>query len=720
MAIAISDEHRELERVARAFLDERGALAAARALLDAPTDALPTFWSELAGLGWLGLHLPEVYGGQGYSTEELAVVLEELGRVAAPGPFLPTVIASQLFAACGGDKLKSLALAGMAGGSIVAGVGLAGSLVRAGDTVSGDAGVVLGAELAQVLVLVAGDDVVIAGPQAAGIVVANADNADRGRRSSRVTLSSTPVDSDHVIIGGRSALLAIARSLAAAEAAGIARACTEMAVAYAKVREQFGRTIGTFQAVKHHAANMLVATELATAAAWDAARALPIGGAEAELAGAVAAAIALPAALKCAQLNIQLHGGIGFTWEHDAHVYLRRAIALNALVGGASDAGADVTRLKRAGVERQFAIALPPEAQQYRAEAQAFVATWKALPQSERRKALVDSGYLQPHWPVPFGRAAGPVEQLVIDEEFADVDVPGMGIGGWVTLTIAQSATPDQIERWIRPSMLGDDNWCQLFSEPNAGSDAASVQTRGVRVDGGWIVNGQKVWTSGAQNCTKGFATVRTDPDAPKHAGVTMMAIDLKAKGVEVRPLREITGHALFNEVFFDDVFVPDDDVVGQVNQGWKVARNTLGNERVSIGSGKGGGNWVLDLVALVERHDATVDAGHLRSVGEVLAEGEAMHLMNLRTAVRAVAGGEPGPEGNITKLLSAEHAQRAADVALAIAGDTAALLDGADADVAYNLIFTRCLSIAGGTSEITRNQIAERLLGLPRDPLLR
>ena len=196
--------------------------------------------------------------------------------------------------------------------------------------------------------------------------------------------------------------------------------------------------------------------------------------------------------------------------------------------------------------------------------------------------------------------------------------------------------------------------------------------------------------------------------------------IDLHAPGVDIRPLREATGHALFNEVFFDDVFVSDEDVVGPVNGGWKVARSTLGNERVSIGGGGGGiGDPMFDLLDLAHRY-AGDDRAALEPVGHLLSERSSMRLLNLRTAERAVAGGEPGPEGNVAKLLSAEHSQRAAALALRIVGPVGALAEGQDAGVQQTEIFARCLTIAGGTSEIVRNQIGERLLGLPRDPLLK
>ncbi len=201
---------------------------------------------------------------------------------------------------------------------------------------------------------------------------------------------------------------------------------------------------------------------------------------------------------------------------------------------------------------------------------------------------------------------------------------------------------------------MGELVWCQLFSEPDAGSDAAAVKTKGVRVDGGWLVNGQKVWTSGAQYCHLGLATVRTDPDAPKHAGITTMVIDMHGPGVEVRPLRQITGNADFNEVFFNDVFVPDDDVVGTPNDGWTVARSTLGNERVSIGGSSASIFPGMDIFDLLHRHGDRVPGATAR-VGEVLTKDHALKVLNLRRAQRAVVGGGPGPEGNVTKLVLAE-----------------------------------------------------------------
>ena len=720
MSIALTEEHEELARVARAFLEARGARAEARALLDAPSDRTPSFWAEMAELGWLGLHVDEARGGQGFGLAELSVVLEALGYAMAPGPFLPTTVASALLVECGSDAACDALLPGLTDGSLVGAVGLGGDLAFDADgRLSGSAGLVLGAELAALLVVCAGDDVVLLTPDLPGVGVAVQKNVDLTRRVAAVTCATVAVPAENRLPGARPALSRLAAILAAAEAAGGARACTDMATAYAKERVQFGRPIGTFGPVKHHCANMLVATEQATAGAWGAAR-KDLEEDEADLAAAVACSLALPAFAFCAQQNIQVHGGIGYTWEHDAHLYLRRSLALESLMGPVDRAREAIADLAARGVRTRPTIELPPEAEGFRQEAQRFVERYRTLPRDDRRKALCESGYLVPHWPKPWGRDAGPIEQLAIEEAFRGVGRPDLSISGWNTLTIAQNGSSEQVERFVWPSLEGRIEFCQLFSEPGAGSDAAAVQTRGVKVDGGWRVTGQKVWTSNAHLSTHGFATVRTDPDAAKHAGITMMVIDLKADGVEVRPLRQITGHSHFNEVFFDDVFVPNEDVVGPVDQGWTVARNTLGNERVSIGGGaEGGAAGGPDLTELLEKF-APNDPGLRREVGAVLAETESITLMNLRGVIRAVEGSGPGAEANVTKLLGSEVAQRKAALAARIVGPAAAVREGDERRVATWLMAMTGATIGGGTSEIVRNQIGERLLGLPRDPLIR
>ena len=714
MALAITDDHKALADVVRAFAESNGLRALTRSVLEAGADPQPA-WKQIAELGWLGLHLPEDLGGSGFGLAELAVVTEGLGAAPAPGPFLPTVAAAAVIDAAGSPELRAALLPSLADGSVAASLAPAvagdGVYIDSGDRLTGRVTAALGAVWAQLHLVPVGPDLAIVAADAPGVTVAEANAIDPSLGLAGLEFDRTPMRG--LVRGGAAAAARMLRVLAAAEAAGGARACLEMALGYAKVREQFGRPIGSFQAVKHHLANMLVATELATAAAWDAARLA--AGPEADLAAAVAAAVALDAYQFTARKNIQVLGGIGFTWEHDAHLYLRRAGALAELAGPVKDAADDVYALTRAGVRRTFAVDLPPEAEAHRRDVRDFTERYAQAEAAQHRDLLVDSGYLVPHWPRPWGRAATPVEQLVIEEELAGIEVPNLGIGGWVLLTLTQQASAAQIERWVDPSLRGQLTWCQLFSEPNAGSDAASVQAHGTKVDGGWRVTGQKVWTSGAQHCNRGLATIRTDPAAPKHHGITTMVIDLTSPGVQIRPLREITGESMFNEVFFDDVFVPDSDVVGQVNQGWVVARATLGNERVSIGGGRG--RDYMPAIGLVNLHAryARSDAGLAREIGKLIAEQIAADLINLRQVERAVSGAGPSPEGNVTKLLSAEQAQRVTELGMAVA--SVAGVSGGEPGLAFEYLFDRCLSIAGGTSEVGRNVIAERILGLPREP---
>ena len=332
MPIAITDDHRALADTAADFLAKRKAIGAARDLLEAPEEGLPAFWSDLAGLGWLGLHLPEEHGGSGYTLEELVVVVEELGRAVAPGPFVPTAIAGAVLAAAGDDELKKRLLPGLGDGSVTAGVGLAGAVTVSGGTASGDAGTVLGGGLARVLLVPAGDDVAVV-EVGDGVTVDTPANLDPTRRSSRVTLDGAAVT---LLPGARPLLLDLARVLLSAEAVGVARACTEMGAAYAKERIQFGRPIGTFQAVKHLLADAAVDLEVARAAVHAAAVARDEGaeGHRIETARIVASRAAHRATEAC----IQVHGGMGYTWELDAHLFLKRALVLDQGPGTVGDA----------------------------------------------------------------------------------------------------------------------------------------------------------------------------------------------------------------------------------------------------------------------------------------------------------------------------------------------------------------------------------------------
>ncbi len=474
MSIAITEDHKALAQTAAAFLLKVNARGEARALLEAPEERLPPFWSDLVNLGWLGLHIPEEHGGSGYGLPELVVVVEELGRAVAPGPFTPTVIASAVLAAAAPTELRAKLLPGLADGSSFGAIAVRADVQRSDSTASGSA-VVLGGGFAHVVLLPSGEDVLVVDTSASGVSVTTPPNLDPTRRSSRLRLDGAPVD---VLPGARRIFTDLARTILSAEAVGVADECTKLAAAYARDRIQFGRPIAMFQAVKHHCANMSVAAEMATAAAWDAARAGESGGDQFTFAAAVAATKAAPAADLCANLSTQVHGGIAITWEHDAHLFMRRATSLLSYLA-AEDAAEDLVELVRRGVERAKAIELPPEAEPIREEVRAFAARIKDLSPEEQRTQMIETGYVMPHWPKPYGREAGAVEQLLIEEEFeaAGIQRPQYGITAWNILTIIQHGTQDQLDRFVRPALDQEVIWCQLFSEPNAGSDAAGIQT---------------------------------------------------------------------------------------------------------------------------------------------------------------------------------------------------------------------------------------------------
>ncbi len=310
-------------------------------------------------------------------------------------------------------------------------------------------------------------------------------------------------------------------------------------------------------------------------------------------------AVALDAYVECAKACIQVLGGMGFTWEHDAHLHLRRAMSLRQLLGDGTPSRIAASTSALGGLRRTADSDLPVDADGIRTMIRPLVEQVAALDdKGQRRRRLAELGLIMPHWPAPYGRDAGAVEQLVIDQELAAAHVrrPHLGVGAWALPTIIVHGSDEQRRRWVEPTLEGGLRWCQLFSEPGAGSDLASLSTRATKAPGGWVIDGQKVWTSMAAGADYGICLARTDPDAPRHDGITYFVVDMASEGIDVRPLRELTGAALFNEVFLTGVFVADDCVVGPVHGGWRLARTTLDNERVSMSSGSVFG-WGIEAV---------------------------------------------------------------------------------------------------------------------------
>ncbi|MEV4100752.1 acyl-CoA dehydrogenase [Nonomuraea sp. NPDC049649] len=721
MAIGLSEEHEALHESVSGWA-ERSVPADT---LRSATDERPAFWPGLAEQGLLGLHLPEEAGGSGYGLLEAAVAVEALAERMAPGPYVPTVLASAVIHA---SKRHDL-LPGLADGTRTGALALTGALTgtRAGDgtlTVSGAAEPVLGGAMADVLVLpVATDDGELwVAVDATAATVTSLESLDITRSVAKVELDGVAVPADRVLDGVESAdVRNIAAILLGAEAAGLASWCVTSAAEYAKVRVQFGRPIGQFQGIKHKLSRMLVALEQARATVWDATRAT---GQELDYAAAIAGVMAPDAAVQCAKDAIQTFGGIGYTFEHDVHLYYRRALTLRALLGGSAEWAARVTDLAVRGVTREMELDLPEDAEPLREALRAEIAEIAALEGVEQRRALADRGFVMPHLPKPWGRGASPLEQVLIAQELkaAKVKLPALIIGAWVVPSIAVYGTREQQERFLPKTLSGEMIWCQLFSEPGAGSDLASLQMKAEKVEGGWRLNGQKIWTSIAHVAEWGICIARNSSEGSKHEGITYFLVDMKAPGVTVRPLIEMTGENMFNEVFLDDVFVPDDLVVGEVGDGWRVARNTLSNERVSLSSGSGGtGASVPDLLGLVQRLGRDLTPVEADTLARVICEGHSINALSLRVTLKQLAGNEPGADASVRKLLSTSHAQHVSETAVSLLGAQATLAaDMKLGDPGYwnrAVLATRAMTIYGGTTEVQLNIIGERMLGLPRDP---
>ncbi|HEV3450679.1 MAG TPA: acyl-CoA dehydrogenase [Acidimicrobiia bacterium] len=725
MPIGVSEDHLALHAAVAGWCERHCPPAVPRALLDAERQSLPPFWSELSAQGWLGLHLPEEHGGSGYGLPELVVVLEELGRVVAPGPTLPTVLAAALVQRGGDEALAKSLLPALATGERVGAVALdaAPALTGAeradGLHVEGTVRPVLAGHLADVLLA----PVRVADRLEWCALDVPADqrrelpSVDRTRRVAEVAVDAV-VPADRRLPGlAADTARDVAAVLVAAEAVGVAQWCVTTAAEHAATRVQFGRPIGQFQGVKHRCADMLGRLELARAATWDAARAT--ADAAASLTASSALALALDAAFANAKDCIQVLGGVGFTWEHDAHVYLRRALSLRSLLGPEDAWRMRAAAAARDGARRVLAVDLGEDADRWRAELRAFLASVQDLAADEQRRAVADAGYIMPTWPKPWGRDAKAAEQLVIQEEFrrARVPRPGIMVGSWALPPVIVYGTREQQERWIPPTLRGQIMWCQLFSEPGAGSDLASLSTRATRADGGWRVTGQKVWTSMAHLADWGILLARTDATRPKHEGISCFLVDMRGTdGLEVRPLRELTGDSMFNEVFFDDAFIPDDCLIGSPGDGWRAARTTLANERVFMGSGLALGPGLEQILQRLARADGS-DPLVLDEVGGLVATGYALACLGFRLTLAALSGADPsGSEAAVRKLLGVLHDQHVQEVGLTLLGPEGAVEEGEGAVWSRGFLFNRNLTIAGGTSEIQRNIIGERVLGLPRD----
>lgn len=738
MSIALTDDHKALAETVVGFATRHASTASTRAAFEQlAAGTTPEHWPALVKQSLHSVHIAEEFGGQGGGLEELAVIVEAAGLTLLPGPFLPTVMASAVVGlAADGTARTELLRAFAEGGTgavVLPGHGLKARADGDGVVVSGSSLPILGLQSA---------DVVIAGvelgteivwlridPTSTGISRDALEGVDLTRDVGRLTAADVMIAPGDVIggldaVSARTAVVA----LMAADVAGVVRWCLDASVAYAGVREQFGQKIGSFQAVKHKAARLLVSYELAAAVAADAIRSLGQDADQQRIAAATAVVVGTGRAVDATMDAITLHGGIAVTWEHDIHLYWRRAISIAAQTGSVRTALAE---LGEAALDTKRDFTIEVDDPQFREWVGGILDEALTMPEDvaagghlmslnkvgPRRDFLAAKGLAAAHWPKPWGLEADAGKQVIIAQEFAkrDMTAPRIMIGNWSVPTILAHGTQEQVERFAGPTLRGEIMWCQLFSEPEAGSDLASLSTKGEKVDGGWLLNGQKVWTSDAHHAHWAICLARTEPDAPKkHRGLSYFLVNMHARGVDVRPLKQPNGDSHFNEVFLDDVFVADDQLLGERGQGWALTLTTLMNERTQISSVMtlGDDDRIREIITkglhACSRNEA------IEALGEVVAETTCVAALNYRESVRQLNGDLFSPGASVVKVASAELSRKGAAVSLDLIGPEASLRH-APADVVTNEMFVPAMLIGGGTLEIQLNVIAERILGLPR-----
>ena len=737
-SIALTPEQQQLSAAVGQFAARHAPIDATRAGSgDLADGRLPSWWDALTDNGFHAVHLPEAVGGQGGGLEDMACVLEAAGSALLPGPLLTTAITGAAVAPLEGVAAATLLkeIAAGAPAAVLSGDHADFTARRDGDgwRLTGSSGLTLGMCSAQRVVVPFVDET--------GAVVWAVLNPAEGQVESRrgtdlttdlgiLHLRDHAVPTGAVLAGldaGRLSDLTVA--LTAAAAAGITQWCVDTVTEHLQTREQFGKPIGTFQALQHKAAMLLVNSALATAAAWDAVRALS-GSTDTHQHRLTSCSAAVMAVMPVPGLVLEaltMLGAIGFTWEHDLHLYWRRATSFAASIGPVSRWTRALGELS-ATASRDVTVQLGESDADFRAWVAETLDGALALSDNgfsrqgdypefavgARRELLADAGVIAPHWPTPWGCDASVRQQLIVEEEFgkrAGLVRPSVGIAEWILPSVIAAGTPQLQERFVPATLRGDLSWCQLFSEPGAGSDLAALSTRAVRVEGGWRINGHKIWTSLAHRADYGALLARTDPDAPKHRGIGYFILDMRSPGVEVRQITQSSGRAEFNEVFLTDVFVPNEMLLGDPASGWQLAISTMAHERVAIS-----GYVNIDRMgALRELVAVTPDPDPvLHAIGEIDAYTNALKALGMRETLRLLDGQAPGPASSIAKVATNVMLRRAAELTLGLTGPLALEQDSQPPVVAPYLDLPAEL-IGGGTTEIQLNIIAQLILGLPR-----
>jgi len=733
-------EQEEIARTVRRMFKDRSA--ARKALEGGPTIDRG-LWEQLAELGLTGISLPEEMGGSGMGLAEEAVVAEVLSAWVAPVPVVSTYLAGHILAAGEGEAAARLG-GQLASGEKVVGAGLS-SETGAPRGLSVEAGRLSGE--VDFAFEAAAHDIWLAPVDGAwwavdlggdGVERTVIGSLDPTRRMAKLTFAGAPAEKVSAFDLGKA--LAIAETLIAAEALGVTQTALDLASEHARERKQFGQPIGRFQAIKHRLADMLMKTEAARSALWGSLRSVRDGAPD-----PTAAVLAKSEATGAAQLvttdATQVFAAMAITWEFDMHLLLRRAkhcqLSLGSpdahlrTISAALIAGEAGGRSTREGGDLDLGFVPSPEDEAFiqplrdwldanltPAQADAIRRGGLAA-KREFQAAMADAGWVGIHWPKAWGgRDASFTQQIMFYAEITGRGLPMLpGNRGLMLIGPALIAhgTPEQ-HALIEPTRRAELMWSGGFSERGAGSDLAGLQTRGVVEGDEIVINGHKIWTSGAHIADYLYVLIRTDPDAPKHQGISVVIIPAKAPGVEIRPLRRINGDFEFNEMFFDNVRVPITNLIGPINKGWQTNRTTMVGEHLTnfLGAQAAQATNMRRIVRALAQREARlgVDPDLRHRVAEAWSITQVVKLHGLRNVARYTGGDKQGGEGSIQKLAGQEHEKRLGELLVDVQG--AAGMKEAPAMKAY--LATRASTIGGGTSEIHRNKMAERVLGMPRD----
>jgi alkylation response protein AidB-like acyl-CoA dehydrogenase len=759
MPFEYSEDQQFIRDEARKLLTDNYSGDNLRKLLATPGAYDEALWQKCRDMGWTGITIAEEFGGLGLSAVELCVIAEEMGRACVGMPFLLSSFGvSQALALYGSDAQKARYLPQLAAGELIGAVSLLDhkgairpGLSFANGQVSGVAVAVtagLHAQLAVVLVDAGGKPALaLVELTQAGVQRAALETFDNSRCIASLTFTGAAAE----LVGEAGAGIDAARSVLAHiavpmtfEQIGGADRTMETARDYANERKAFGQVIGKFQAIKHCIANMYSKNEIARGNALNAALALTTGGDVLRNAAAARAA-AIAAYDFAAREAIEVHGAIGATWEMDCHLHYRRARALALELGSAGLWKEQlVATLEKQGSGAQEGSVESDEVRAYRQRVRAWMAPYAAEFGTAARKGLsmdddialakrwqavkAGHGYAAINLPKQYGGGGGTeIEKIIFaDEEKrfgfpSDYFVISMGMPIPIMLLWA---TEEQKQQLVPPAIRGETIWCQLFSEPAAGSDLAGVRLRAIRDGDNWILRGQKVWNSYAQYSDYGIIVARHDTSVAKHSGLTYFFVDMKAPGVEVRPIKLLHGHSEVNEVFFNDVVIPDSCRLGKIGDGFKIAIQTLMIERFAGADENAFGPSLAHFVELARN----AEFNGRPALQSDLVRNEIAEWMILQGGARAIQskalnaierGAQPGPEASIFKPLLCALRSRVSTLAMDVLGPQAVIddesLGSADSDQRAWLAVPS-VRIAGGTDEMLLNTIAEKILGLPQD----